>query len=198
MLIQLNLIKFEISNKKFQLRCQFVEHFHDSHHSLQKDTSQSNLNRDVVKLLREIDYIKHQLGEFDASRHNIVVWFKRFEGLSDMLGWSNEQRVDALPHLLGPAFDRLACQAEPKYELIKNDTLNLVSKLLIQGTLTRMFDHLVQVVIPIFDEKEFTNAEKRYWLACIASPTYYKNLCGKLQGVGMDLKVARLLERCFD
>lgn len=115
-----------------------------------------------------------------------------------MLGWSNEQRVEGLAYLLGPALDRLACQAEPKYELIKNDTIHLVNRLLLQGSLVRMFDHLTQVVIPILDEKEFTNTEKRYWLACIASPSYYKSFCSKLQDYGLDLKVVRLLERCFD
>ena len=171
---------------------------------------QSNLNRNALRLIREIDYVKHQLGEFDARKHNIVVWFKRFEGLSDMLGWSNEQRVDALPHLLGPALDRLACQVEPAksldtlhlaqestYELIKNNTLDLVSKLLIPSVYTGIYNHLIGI-IPIFEEKKFTDAEKRYWLSCIASPAYYKDFRNNLSCFDMQLTLSRLLERLFD
>lgn len=144
-----------------------------------------------------MDYIKHKLQIFDAKRINIAIWFRRFECFAEMFGWSNGPRVEALTHLLGPALDRLVDEKEPKYEIIKSEIIILVNKLLNQASYTRMVDHLTQVVIPIFDENEFTNPEKRYWLGCIASPQYYMTFCANLQDYGQDLKVTRLIERCF-
>ena len=115
-----------------------------------------------------------------------------------MLGWSNEQRVDGLTHLLGPGLDRVAQEKDPKYDIVKSDTIDLVRQLLNQSSYTTMFDHLAKVVIPIFEGKEFTNPEKRYWLDCIASPQYFRQFCGKLQDYGMDLKISRLIDRCFN
>ena len=160
-----------------------------------------NVNQGILKFLKEVDYIKHKLGVFDAKKINIAIWFKRFECLAEMLGWSQEQRVEALPHLLGTALDRLVNEKahgkDPIYDIIKTETIILVNRLLNQGCHTRIFDHLVQVVIPVFDENEFSNPEKRYWLECIASPHYYKIFSSKLEDFGLDLKVSRLLERCF-
>lgn len=150
-----------------------------------------------MKFLKEIDYIEQKLGVFDARKIHVVIWFKRFEALTEMLGWSSEQRLESLVHLLGPAINRIVHEKESKYDIVKSDTIDLVNRLLVQGSYTRMYDHLTQVVIPIFEEKEFTNPEKSYWLNCIASPHYFRTFSDKLDDYGLDLKVARLIERCF-
>lgn len=138
---------------------------------------------------------------FDARRIHIVAWFKQFEFLAEMFGWNDGQRVDGLGRLLGPALDRLAYEKENtfKYEIIKKDTIDLVNKLLKQDCLSRIWiDHLGPVVIPIFDEKQFTIEEKRHWLLCITSPEFYKRFCGICSDTGMDLKAKRFLQSCFD
>ena len=163
---------------------------------------QSDLNQDMLKFLREIDYIKCKLGAFDAKKINIAVWFEQFECLTEMLGWVNEQRIDSLVHLLGPALDRLSQEKRKSkildkydnYEITKMDIINLVDQLLIiaPGYLT-MYEHLVQNVMRAFNTKDFTNPEIRYWLGCIASPEYYSKLCAELRTGGRQKKLQDLL-----
>ena len=129
---------------------------------------------------------------------HIVVWFREFEYLSEMLGWSDEQRVDGLVRLLGPALNRLVCEKQPKYELIKNDTIDLVNRLLSQECFTRNWDYIATVVIPIFDQNRFTNSEKRHWLACMASPEHLLIFAGLCNNEGDNFKMKRFLQRAFE
>lgn len=94
-----------------------------------------------------------ELGVFDPRRQNITGWFKRFEFFSDLLGWSVEQRVDALAHLLENGLDRVVCGMEPEYELIKKKVVDLVEKLLSEDFSTNL-------------PREFNLVERTYWYGC--------------------------------
>lgn len=139
--------------------------------TMEENTQMIATNQDALKFLKEIDYIKRKLGAFDAKRHNIVGWFKRFEFYSGLFGWSDEQRVDGLVHLLENGLDRVVCRKEPKYELIKKEIINLVTKLVMQKSTMFNFGHLRRA-LAIFDENEFTNPERKYWLGCMMSFEY--------------------------
>ena len=162
---------------------------------------ESNIDQDKLKFLREVDYIKSKLGAFDAKKISIKVWFERFECLTEMLGWVNEQRIDSLVHLLGPALDRLAQQKKKSntfdiYLSCKRQIIELVDQLLTATSSLTMYDHIVYNVMEAFDTNDFTNPEKRYWLGCIASPEYYRKLGTdeSLKGRGTYKKVLALTD----
>lgn len=108
-----------------------------------------------------------KLGAFDARKQSITGWFKRFEMFSELLGWSGEQRVDALVHLLKYGLDRVVCELEtPKYEVAKKAIIDLVTELVVIDTCgLGTWDHLCKI-IKALHEHRFTQSDKRYWIGC--------------------------------
>ena len=157
----------------------------------------SNANQAVLKFLKEIDYVKHSLGMFDARSHNIVSWFKKFELCCQMFEWSAMKRVEGLMHLMDNGLERVVYQKaesvenhngeEYKYELVKREIIDLVTDLTDQPY--SGFNRL-RSISKIFYENKFTVQNKKYWLELMVS---YEQLAAHVEQFE-DYHLNRLVE----
>ena len=115
-----------------------------------------------------MDYMRDKVGKFDPKNENIVGWFEKYEMYSRVIDWTDEHRVDGLPHLLDHGLNLVvaSCKQEKKskFSQIKEHLIGLVNQLLSKHN-AHLHHDLVKL-LKILDDHQFPNSQKSYWLSC--------------------------------